>query len=230
LSTPPLLSELNGGGKSSSAYYESPLENTTVRRFLAPLLALTLSFAAAGWSADAHAGPPTDAVKAKQSELFRLLEKPAAPETQKKIAGIFDDMLDYQGLAEASLGAEWKGLKDTERAEFAGLLKQLVQKSYERNLKKILAYDVQYVSEAPSGEKVFLVKTLAKNKSDAREEPIAIDFKLADKGAGKFLIADIVTEDVSLVDSYRSQFVKIIKKDGYAALATKMKEKIAKGE
>ncbi len=200
-----------------------------MRRFLAPLLALTLSFAAAGWTADAHAGPATDAVKAKQTELFRLLEKPAGPENQKKIASIFDDMLDYQGLAEASLGAEWKGLKDAERTEFTGLLKQLVQKSYERNLKKILAYDVAYVSEE-TADKGFVVKTKAKSKTDAREEPIEIDFKLADKGAGKFLISDIVTEDVSLVDSYRSQFVKIIKKDGYAALATKMKDKIAKGE
>ena len=86
-----------------------------------------------------------------------------------------------------------------------------------------------YVSEE-TADKGFVVKTKAKSKTDAREEPIEIDFKLADKGAGKFLISDIVTEDVSLVDSYRSQFVKIIKKDGYAALATKMKDKIAKGE
>ncbi|HTJ80854.1 MAG TPA: ABC transporter substrate-binding protein [Polyangiaceae bacterium] len=178
----------------------------------------------------AYAGPPTDVVKAKQTELFKLLEKAPDPSNQKRISTIFDEMLDYGGLAESSLGSEWKSLKESERAEFTGLLKQLVQKSYERNLKKILAYDVGYVSEEAAGDKAWVVKTKAKNKSDAHEDPIEIDFKLVEKAGGKFMVADIVTEDVSLVDSYRSQFVKIIKKDGYPALAAKMKEKIAKSE
>jgi phospholipid transport system substrate-binding protein len=35
---------------------------------------------------------------------------------------------------------------------------------------------------------------------------------------------------VSLVSSYRSQFTKIIKKDGFVALIQKMKDKLAKGD
>lgn len=195
-----------------------------MRRLIRPLLvAFSLTFASAAW-----AGPPTDVVKAKQSELWRLLEKDGDDANKKKIAAIFDEMLDYQALAEASLGAEWKNLKDTERTEFAALLKELVQRAYEKNLKKTLAYEIQYVSEEQAGEKAFLVRTKAKSKTDAREEPIEIDFKLVDK-SGKFLIADIVTEGVSLVSSYRSQFLKIMKKDGFAALTAKMREKIAKG-
>jgi phospholipid transport system substrate-binding protein len=33
-----------------------------------------------------------------------------------------------------------------------------------------------------------------------------------------------------LVSSYRSQFTKIVKKDGFPTLITKMKDKIAKGD
>ena len=39
-----------------------------------------------------------------------------------------------------------------------------------------------------------------------------------------------MTEDVSLVSSYRSQFTKIIKKDGFARLIQKMKDKLAKND
>ena len=197
--------------------------------FFPAVLSVALALASFGVSSNAFAGPPTDAVKAKQSELFKLLEKAPDATNQKRIATIFDEMLDYDGLAEASLGTEWKGLKDSERAEFVSLLKQLVQKAYERNLKKIIAYDVSYVSEEAAGDKAWVVKTKAQNKSDAHEEPIDIDFKLVEK-SGKWMVGDIVTEEVSLVSSYRAQFVKIIKKDGYAALASKMKEKIAKGD
>ena len=108
-------------------------------------------------------------------------------------------------------------------------MKQLVQKAYERNLKKTLAYDIEYVSEEKVSDTVFVVKTKAKSKTDSREEPIEIAFRMGNKGGGKWQIEDINTEGVSLVDSYRSQFVKILKKDGYAALVAKMKEKIAKG-
>ena len=74
-----------------------------------------------------------------------------------------------------------------------------------------------------------MVKTKAKAKDDPRDEPVEIDFKMVQKD-GKWKVQDIVTEGVSLVSSYRSQFTKIIKKDGFPALIQKMKDKLAKGD
>jgi phospholipid transport system substrate-binding protein len=73
------------------------------------------------------------------------------------------------------------------------------------------------------------VKTKAKSKSDAREEALEITYRLQEKD-GKWRVQDIVTEGVSLTSSYRSQFTKIIKKDGFPTLITKMKDKLAKGD
>jgi phospholipid transport system substrate-binding protein len=192
--------------------------------FIAAMLSmLALTFGLAG---SAFAGAATDAVKAKQGALFDLIRQ-AGPDTQKKIDGVFDDMLDYQALAEGSLGSEWAARSDAEKAQFTDLLKQLVRNAYQRNLKKILDYDVQYVSEAPADAAV-LVKTQSKAKSGTGD-PVSIDFKVLQKG-GAWKVQDIVTEDVSLVQSYRSQFTKIIKKDGFGALIQKMKDKLAKGD
>lgn len=196
---------------------------------LRPLFSLVAALAITLTSAIALAGPATDTVKAKQTTLFQLLAEDK-PESNKKIAAIFDEMLDYQAIAEAALGAEWKNRSDAEKKEFVGLLKQLVTKAYERNLKKTLGYDIEYLGEEDKGEKRTLVKTRAKSKSDARAEPISIDFLLADKGGGKFQIVDINTEGISLVTSYNTQFTKIIKKDGFPALIQKMKDKTAKGD
>ena len=181
-----------------------------------------------GGAGTAHAGEATDVVKAKQTAMFELLKLPASPDNDKKLQGIFDEMLDYAGLAEASLGSEWAARSDAEKAQFSDLLKQLVRKAWEKNLRKTLAYDIEYVAEQSKDGAIY-VKTKAKSKTDAREEPIEIEYKMVAKN-GAQLVGDIVTEGVSLVSSYRSQFTKIVKKDGFPTLIQKMKDKIAKGD
>lgn len=190
------------------------------------LTTATLAFFVATTSA-AYAGPATDVVKAKQTALFDLLGKTGA-DNEKKVAAIFDEMIDYGALAEASLGSEWAARTDAEKKEFSDLLKQIVRKAYEKNLKKTLNYTIDYVSEEQK-DGAFIVTTKAKSKTDAREEAIEIKYKMAQKDS-KWRVQDITTEGVSLVSSYRSQFTKIIKKDGFPALITKMKDKIAKGD
>ena len=187
----------------------------------AATLALFVSVAGA-----AYAGGATDVVKSKQTALFDLL-KQSTPD-EKKIAAIFDEMLDYQGLAQASLGDEWANRSDAEKKECADLRKQLVRKAYEKNLKKTLNYTIDYVSEEQK-DSSYLVKTKAKSKTDAREDPIEIIFKMVQKDS-KWRVQDITTEGVSLVSSYKSQFSKIIKKDGFPKLIEKMKDKISKGD
>jgi phospholipid transport system substrate-binding protein len=198
-----------------------------VKRTMRKLLTTaTLAFFVAAASA-AYAGPATDVVKSKQTALFDLLGKSGA-DNEKKVAAIFDEMIDYGALAEASLGSEWAARTDAEKKEFSDLLKQIVRKAYEKNLKKTLNYNIEYVSEEQK-DGAFIVTTKAKSKTDAREEAIEIKYKMAQKDS-KWRVQDITTEGVSLVSSYRSQFTKIIKKDGFPALITKMKDKIAKGD
>jgi phospholipid transport system substrate-binding protein len=195
----------------------------TLRRLLATMFAI----GCIAFSSVAFAGAATDVVKAKQTALFDLLKRSDA-QNEKKMAAIFDEMLDYQTLAESSLGSEWAPRSDAEKAQFSDLLKQLVRKSYERNLKKTLNFDIEYVGEEASGN-AMVVKTKAKSKTDTREDPIEISYRMGDKG-GAWKVQDIVTDGVSLVSSYRSQFTKIIKKDGFPALIQKMKDKLAKGD
>ncbi len=199
------------------------------RGLLAVFWSLTLGLALLFVSRPALAGAATDAVKARQQEVFKLLEKEA--ENKKKIQTLFDEWIDYEELAKGALGDEWGKLSDTQKKEFVGLLKQLVSRAVERNLKKVLPYNIEYVGEDAKADGRKVVKTKAKHKTNTREEPIAIDFVVRDLGGGKFRLVDVITDDdISLVESYRSQFVPLLKKEGYEALAKKMREKISKGQ
>lgn len=201
-----------------------------MKRRMVLLLATVLSVLGltVGHVGTADAGAATDIVKAKQTALFDVIKQPSSAANQQKIQGLFDEMLDYGALAQASLGTEWATRTPEEQAQFSGILKDLVRKAYEKNLKKTINFNIDYVAEEAAGGGV-TVKTKATSRTDAREEPIEIHFKMVEKN-GQWRVNDIVTEGVSLVSSYRSQFTKIVKKDGFPKLIEKMKKKLAAGE
>jgi phospholipid transport system substrate-binding protein len=184
------------------------------------MLSLGLTIAGA-----AFAGPATDEVKAKQTTIFDLVTKGG---NDAKVVALIDSVLDHQAMAEGSLGSEWANRSDAEKAQFSDLLKTLVRRSYERNIKKTADYKVEYIGETEKNGKT-VVATKAVSKTDHRADPVEIEYTIAQKD-GKWRIQDIKTDGVSLVSSYRSQFTKIVKKDGFPTLIQKMKDKIAKGD
>jgi phospholipid transport system substrate-binding protein len=188
---------------------------------------LSLFIALAVWLAlpsSAFAETKAEGVlKDHQAELTSLLKKGKSAENDKKIAAVFDELLDYDSLAKDSLGKYWDDRTDQEKKDFQDLLKRLVRNAYKKNLKKTLKYDVEYKG-SDQAKKGVLVKTVAKSKTNAREEPIQIDYAMHEAD-GKWTVYDFVTEGSSLVHNFRSQFRSVIKKKGFPELMKKMKRK-----
>jgi len=184
-----------------------------------------LCFALLLIAAPAQAGPgPEGFVKAKQGELTVLLKQAKTSATEQKIGAVFDQLLDYDTLAKESLADHWNDRSEPEKKEFHSILKQLVQRNYRKNLRKTLDYEVEYRGESKA-KKGYLVRTVARNKKNPREEPISIDYVLHEVD-GKWLVADIITEGSSLVNTYKSQFRRVIKKKGFDGLIKQMKAKL----
>jgi phospholipid transport system substrate-binding protein len=127
-------------------------------------------------------------MKAKQTELSALVKK---HETQQKIGAVFDAILDYGTLAQGSLKDHWAERTDAERKDFSDVLKQLVQRAYRRNLDRTADYDVRFDGEDKQADG-FIVKTVAQSRTNAREEPISIDY-LVHRVDGAWRIEDIIT-------------------------------------
>lgn len=166
-------------------------------------------------------------VKQKHAELTALLKQPRTAATETKIQAVVDGMLDYQALARRSLGNHWGSLSEAQRNEFTSVLTRLVRRAYRRDLRKTLDYQVSF-SGSQAANSGRLVKTVARSRTNAREEPISIDYLLHEVG-GRWRVFDIVTEGSSLVNNYRSQFNRIIKKQGFAELMRRMKKKLSQG-
>jgi len=183
-------------------------------------LALSLSF-------PAFAAEAENFVKGKHTELTELVSKAKSKDDEKKLDAAFDAVFDYDGLAKATLKDTWEQRTPAERAEFTLVLKDLVRNSYRRNIKKTLGYEVDYKGEQ-DGDAGKVVRTVAHNKGNAREEPVSIDY-VVHQVDGKWQIYDIVTEGSSLIRNYRNQFRKVIEKKGFDELLRRMKAKRDKG-
>ncbi|MES1173361.1 MAG: ABC transporter substrate-binding protein [Myxococcales bacterium] len=191
----------------------------------APLLAtlaLALSLSLPAFAAEAE-----NFVKGKHTELTELVSKAKSKDDEKKLDAAFDAVFDYDGLAKATLKDSWEQRTPAERAEFTAVLKDLVRNSYRRNIKKTLGYEVDYKGEQ-DGDAGKVVRTVAHNKTNAREEPVSIDY-VVHQVDGKWQIYDIVTEGSSLIRNYRNQFRKVIEKKGFDELLKRMKAKRDKG-
>jgi phospholipid transport system substrate-binding protein len=194
------------------------------RRWVSLLVAFALLL---GLPATAMAESKAEGVlKQHQSDLTSLLKKGKSSETEKKLSSLFDELLDYQSLAKDSLGGHWDERSDGEKKEFEDVLKRLVRNAYKKNLKKTLDYDISYKGQ-DQAKKGVLIRTVAKNKTNAREEPISVDYAMHEVD-GKWIVYDIVTEGSSMVHNYKSQFGRVIKKQGFPELMKRMKKKLAK--
>lgn len=159
-------------------------------------------------------GAATDAIKAKQTALIDLMKQSA---TAQQLAAIFDQFLDYDDLAAGSLGSEWSPRSAAEKAQFIDLLKQLLRSGYTKNLKSAVGSSIVYRAEEPGNGGLLIKTAIQQTDMDLLVKQIS----------GAWKVYDITTDGVSIVSAYREQFTKIVKKDGFPTLISKMKEKLA---
>ena len=169
-----------------------------------------------------------DFIQSRQTQVSQLVRQAPGAQRDKQVAAVLDGMIDYETLAQRSLAAHWGDLSEAQHKEFTDILRSLVRRNYERNIKNILDYRVEFLGEEPGSEGV-VVRSRASSTSNNREEPVSIDYHLM-KASNGWRVVDVVTEGSSLVNNYRNQFHRVIQKDGYEALVRRMKDKLAKGQ
>ena len=189
-----------------------------------------LSLALVGWSSPALAESPKGTLKRLQSRITKLLRKDAKVGTAKerRIKAQLKDtiraMLDFDELAKRSLRKHWEARSPSERAEFTGLLKDLIERNYLSQLKTNLDYKLAYGDASTRGDKAKVLTTVTTEK-DRRTSEIVIEYKMR-KVKKSWMVYDVVTDGVSIVRNYRSQFNRIIRKKSYQALVEKMRKKL----
>src|SRR5579884_1781224 len=149
----------------------------------------------------------------------------ASPEQKTKIKKIVNGFLDYEELGKRSLATHWDKLSPGQRTEFVQVFRDLIEKNYVKQLRTNVDYQIEYKDEQVDADQA-TVHSIVKAERKGRSADTTVDYKLISKD-GHWAVYDVITDDVSLLRNYRSQFGKIIDKDGFPALLAKMKKKLA---
>jgi len=183
------------------------MENRILKKRLAGCMLVMMLL----MSVPAYAGAPMSAVESTVNRVLDVLRDPkmkgpAAKSLKKeKLRVIYKDMFDEMEFSRRTLTRNWNKFTPEQRREFVDLFEQVLEKTY---LDRILEY---------SNEKIVFYKEsmIADDKAEIQSRVITsskevpIYYRMILKN-GKWKVYDVVVENVSLVQNYRTQFNEIL--------------------
>lgn len=192
---------------------------TTIRA-----LGLTLSLL---FSGTAMAGIPTDQIRATVEHVLAILKDPklqsdgATSERRAELRKAIYPRFDFEEMAKRSLGSEWRRRTADEQKEFVRWFTELLKNSYVNSIESYRGEKVIFKRESTDGGYAEVDTVVVTNNG----EEFTIDYRLSLAGRD-WKVYDVVIENISLVNNYRSQFRRILGRSSFAELLRLMRDKI----
>jgi phospholipid transport system substrate-binding protein len=178
------------------------------------------------YSAFLRAGEPTEAIRTAIDQGVDIL-KNAKLDTGRQRAEIIDrlrnlvyPLFDFNEMAKRSLGSHWRRLNPQQQKEFVSAFTELLETSYADKIDLYEGQKVAYTGE--SGDHSYAqVNTRVIGKDN---QSYSVNYRLH-RVDGRWKIYDVVAENISLVNNYRSQFNRVIVNSSFEELMRRIQAK-----
>ena len=173
-----------------------------MRMFFAVALVLLALWGAAHVSADSV----TDRLRPEIERVVQTLDDPTlkaparATERRQALRDITNEIFDWAEMAHRALGRHWDARNEAERAEFAGLFRELIERAYLAKIERYGGEKIVYAGESVEGE-----QATVRTRVLMRQGEVAIDYRLSARG-DRWLIYDVMVDGISITANYRAQF------------------------
>lgn len=177
---------------------------------------------------------PMAELKKYDASLKKLFQRKApswSPEADAKrseLRKIVASFLDFEELAKRSLGKHWEPLTPKQRSEFTATLRDLIERSYIKQVHGAPDYNLVFEKETIEGNNATVTATLHAT-ARGKKVDVAIEYKLLARD-NRWLVYDVITDEQSMLENYRAEFNKIINKESFDALMKRMKKKLEEKE
>jgi len=141
-------------------------------------------------------------------------------EREGEVLNVVSSYFDFDEMAKRSLGPPWEQQSPENRQEFAKLFKKLLFNTYVDRMEKYHDEKVFYDNQRVDDD-FAVVKTHFLSHNDN----IWIDYRLHKEG-GQWKVYDVVVEDISYVDNYRSQIASILANQSFESLLNLLRKKV----
>jgi phospholipid transport system substrate-binding protein len=184
---------------------------------------LTTAVATLLWLAAAPAGAgPTDQLREYTDQVIKVLDDPSMARQDRRAAvrKIAHEAFDVAETAQRVLARHWQVRTPAEREEFTQLFADLLERTYIARMDEYGGERIKYLGESIDGR---LASVRARIVTRTGTE-VAVESRMNLKG-DRWLIYDVLIENVSLVANYRSQFDRIVRSSSYEELVRRLKTK-----
>ena len=172
----------------------------------------------------AWAGTPTDQVREYTDAVVKVLEDPTLkaddkkPERRAAVRKIASEVFDVQETARRALGPHWQQRSPQERQEFVQLFADLLEQTYISKIDLFGGERLKFTDEKVDGDNAIVrAKVFTKQQTE-----VPVEARMLRKG-DRWLIYDILIENISLVGNYRAQFDRIIRTSSYEDLVKRLR-------
>jgi phospholipid transport system substrate-binding protein len=185
--------------------------------------ALAVVLIAATLTGAAWAGTPTEDLKRQTDRVLEVLHSTSLTPAARRAAlrELGTELFDLAETARRALGPHWQARTPAEREEFVRVFRDLLEQTYVARIDEYGGERLEYVAERVDGDSA-IVKAQIVTKSGTT---VPIESRVNQRG-GRWLIYDVLIENVSLVGNYRSQFDRIIRTSSYDELVRRLKERV----
>jgi phospholipid transport system substrate-binding protein len=178
---------------------------------------------ACGLGAPAWALTPTEELRQYTDQVLKVLQNPAlTPKTRRSaIRDLAIEAFDVSETARRALGPHWQQLTAPQQTEFVRVFKDLLELTYISRIDEYGGERIRYASEKVDGD-TGSVRALIITKQGTE---VPVESRVVRKG-DRWLIYDVLIENVSLVANYRSQFDRVIRSGSYDELVKRLKTRV----
>lgn len=176
--------------------------------------------------ARATAGLPTDQIKSTVDKALVVLKdprlKPASKtkERRDQLRQILFARFDFSEMAKRALGADWRRRTPKEQDEFVRLFTDLLERAYADTIESYRDERILYVGERLDGGYADVNSKVLTSRGDE----FSLNYRAHFVG-GEWRVYDVVVENISMVNNYRSQFNRVITNASYEELVRRLRDK-----
>lgn len=172
------------------------------------------------------AGIPSDQVRQTADKVLLILQDPRLKAGDKKkerrdqLRQVISARFDFNEMAKRSLGQHWQRRSTEEQRQFLQLFTDLLEQSYAAQIESLNGEKIVYGRENQDRDHAEVDTRVVTSKG----EEFSVNYKLhsADR---EWKVYDVVIENISLVNNYRSQFNRVLANSSFAEFMCTLRKK-----
>ena len=171
------------------------------------------------------AAGPTETVKGAVDQVFAgqdgsAVKKVSIAERRADIRKVAENLFDFQEMSRRSLGSTWDTVSPSEKQEFVRLFTSLIANSYMGKIEQYTGEPIRYESEQIDGSEASVLSRVVTPKG----AEIGIEYRLY-RAEARWAVYDVRVDGISLVNSYKAQFNRLLQRGSFAELLKQLKQK-----